>query len=101
MYFAIMYPENIQKYYKTISSELVDSVRPSDNILNYKVIFKQKVMGEINSEDVPILTEKSSGYNLNIVDKDEDIIAIFNDIYGFIGYEPGVSNSKYIDDAKK
>lgn len=98
IYFALIYPESIQKHYGTVTSELVESIQPNDNKLNYEVLFKQKIIGNLSENDIQSITSKLEGYNLNIVDKDKDVISIFNDIFGYIGYQPGLSNTEHFDE---
>ncbi|MGF3103637.1 hypothetical protein [Rossellomorea sp. DUT-2] len=98
MYFSLEYPENVHTIYETPFSTLVKSEEPMNNKMNYQVIIKQKVESDISPQEVNDITNNLEKYNLHIADKDKDTIAIFDDIIGFMDYEPGVSKSEHIDD---
>lgn len=98
MHFSLEYPENVHAIYETPFSTLVKSEEPINNKMNYQVLIKQKVGSDISSQEINDITNNLEKYNLHIADKDKDTIAIFDDIIGFMDYEPGVSKSEHIDD---
>jgi uncharacterized protein YceK len=98
MYFSLEYPDNVHTIYETPFSTLVKSEEPINNKMNYQVIIKQKVGSDISTQELNDITNNLEKYNLHIADKDKDTIAIFDDIIGFMDYEPGVSKSEHIDD---
>ncbi|OZI11719.1 hypothetical protein CEW92_10500 [Bacillaceae bacterium SAS-127] len=99
LYFSLEYPEHVQKYFENISSDFIMAEKPKNHKNIYQAEFKTKT--DLKKEDVQKIKESLSGYNLLIADKDKDIVARFNDLYGFNGYKPGVSGSTHIDETKE
>ncbi|RIW34289.1 hypothetical protein D3H55_09920 [Bacillus salacetis] len=100
MYFSLEYPEDIHKLYETPFSQLVKSEEPANNKMNYQVTITQKTASDISTQQIKQITNNLEKYNLHIADKDKDTIAIFDDIIGFLDYEPGVSKSEHVDDTE-
>lgn len=98
--FALIYPEGIQKYFETHTSQVVESIQPSNNELIYDAEFRQKIVGDFSKKDVENITKNLENYNLYIIDKEKDVIAMFNDILLSTGYKPGTSSSEYINETK-
>ncbi|KKI91370.1 hypothetical protein WQ54_15210 [Bacillus sp. SA1-12] len=101
MYFSLEYPESVQKYYNNYYSELIEPQRPKNLKMGYQISFKQKPIRELNNEEIQNITNNLEKYNLHIADKDKDVISIYDDIIGFMDYEPGISKSEHIDETKK
>ncbi|WP_144510373.1 hypothetical protein [Bacillus sp. FJAT-22090] len=100
LYFSLIYPESIQKYFETHSSPVVESIQPSNNELIYAVDFRQKIIVDFSKKDIENITKNLENYNLYLIDKDKDVIAMFNDILLSVGYKPGISDSEHIDETQ-
>lgn len=97
MHFSLEYPESVQKYYNSYYSPSIKAEQAKDHKINYHAVFKQKAIKELSDKEINEIINNLERYNLHIADKDKEVISMFDDIIGFMDYQPGVSKSEYID----
>ncbi|EIT84862.1 hypothetical protein A374_14260 [Fictibacillus macauensis ZFHKF-1] len=96
MHFALLYPKQVSKIVQVEGSSPIVSPTASDGELAYSVVFKQAVAKPLTKKEKRTLLAHHPAYQLDIIDHERDVIASFNDLFGFNGYDPNTSHSSML-----